>query len=389
MISYPFRFRAFGVLAWLRRSVGRSLGFAYMLVAFANASPSFECAVARAQTASITLQRSKWLTAVSTNIVPLSYRFEASVLGTGLQKADLLTPTVSEALAGSTVQMSTSTNYAPATVTNSVTVSGLTLLNAAHPVGGYSLTSQVASTNFITKKVTLTTNTFAVNLTNDFPAIDPFITNVVPFSALGASPSFQWRPWTGSSSGAYASFYLFEGKFDTNTLLAVANGGSSALTNFTLVASYPKLATSQTSVQATNVNTTFDHLVLLEFHNPSENKSTFPLLQADSVSSCALLYFATTSLTNASNSTNTTLSIQTTSTNAVVVTWPTNSTSSGTLSSASTLPSRGKTIARDALRLGPDPDWARVTEPVTINEHGRFQVIVPTLLPRRFFRLEP
>jgi len=328
------------------------------------------------------------LTAVSTNIVPLSYRFEVSVLGTGLQKADLLTPSVSEALAGSTVQMSTSTNYAPATVTNSVTVSGLTLLNAAYPVGAYSLVTQVASTNFVTKKVTLTTNTFAVNLTNDFPTIDPFITNVVPFSALGASPSFQWRPWTGSSSGAYASFYLFEGKFDTNTLLAVANGGSSALTNFTLVASYPKLATSQTSVQATNVNTTSDHLVLLEFHNPSENKSTFPLLQADSVSLSALLYFATTSLTN-TTSTNSTLSIQMTSTNTVVVTWPTNSTSSGTLSSASTLPSRGKTIARDALRLGPDPDWARVTEPVTINEHGRFQVVVPTLLPRRFFRVEP
>lgn len=352
-----------------------------------------------AQTASLSIQRARWVTQSLSNSIPLSYRFEGKAIGNGFQSVLLASPASTNALAGSSVQMAVSATCPVATVTNGVTVSGLTSLNASYPVGAYKFTVQSAVTNAITKKVTLSTNATSLTLGNDFANVDPLITNVAPFSPIGTSQTLQWRAWTNAATGAFAAFYLFEGRFDSNTLSAAASGGTSVLTNFTLLSSYPKLALSQTSVQITNASSTLDHLALLEFHAPTDNPSTLPALQAESTVLNLVIYLA--AVTN-STSTNGALTIQPTSTNTVVVTWSTNATSSAVLSSSGLTGSGGKPLSKTSLASGaacePSPidgrvyclggAWERVTEPVTLNRDGRFQVIVPARMPRQFFQLE-
>jgi hypothetical protein len=338
-----------------------------------------------AQVLTASIQRSKWITQTGTNLVPLAFRLDASLAGSGLQAAELLAPGATNALTGSSFQAGFSTNFPAASISGTNLTSGSGQFNASYPAGAYRLSVATAVTNPITKKVTLSTNAYNLALTNDFAALDPVITNVVPFASLTATQTFQWRGFGAATNSGYAAFYLFEGKFDSNTVAAAASGGTAVLTNFTLLTSLPRAGASQTSVTATNINPALDHLALLEFHAVSENKSTIPVLQAESVTENLLLFLAATGAAGS----NTSLTITPTTTNTVVVTWPTNGTSSSTLNTSSNLPARGKSPGKAALVLDPPAVWSRVGESVIINRRGYYEVVVPAVLPQRFFRLEP
>ncbi|MEW6159240.1 MAG: hypothetical protein AB1813_17580, partial [Verrucomicrobiota bacterium] len=146
-----------------------------------------------AQVATITLERQQWSTQSLSNSVPLNYRVQSYVIGAGLQQVLLSSPGASNALSGTAVQMSFLTNFPAITMANNTVISGLTQLNTSFPTGTYRFVAETATTNPITKKVILSTNTYSVNLTNDFPPA-PLVTNLVPLASLDATQTFSWTP---------------------------------------------------------------------------------------------------------------------------------------------------------------------------------------------------
>lgn len=344
-----------------------------------------------AQVANVSVSRQKWLSqATLTNGVPLSYRVEAAITGIGIQQAEFYSPAITNAMSGSTIQRTFSTNFASVSVstnttsTNSVS-SGLTNFNASFPTGAYRIYSIVATTNAL-KKVTLNTNTWTVNMTNTFP-VDPLITNVVPFTALVSTQNFIWPRYTTNANAGYIEFYVLEGTFDTNTLWSISTNGSSAITNFTLVANNARLSATATNVALTNVNASLDHIAMLAFHLTGGSETQLPNIQADASTTSLCLYLAT----RASGTNQISLSI-TNSTNTVTVTWSTNASTNLVLTGTTSLKkpalNRGSSVTSLGIPVEPEVPWIRLTNRVSINVRGEFEVTIPAVLPMRIFRLE-
>lgn len=218
----------------------------------------------QAQVASYTITRQKWVTQLSTNPVPLAYRFSTTVTGVGtLKSGEIRSPKSTNALSGNTLQLNYATNFAAVAVDGTNVLSGADGMNAAFPPGSYQLIVQ--------SKIGITTLTTNINasLTGDFPAATPVITNIPPLTGLAETQVFSW-PLFSSSSLAYARFYLLEGAIDTNLVNAVLSGGIEALTNtLGIVAMELKIPAAQNSITVSGIDPNLDHMAMLEFHDPA------------------------------------------------------------------------------------------------------------------------
>lgn len=245
------------------------------------------CMVAEAQVSSYSVHRQKWITQASTNPVPFAYRFSASVTGVGTLKAgEVRTPATTNALSGGTLQLAYGTNFIAFTVDGTNVNSGAASMNASYPTGAYvlSVQSKIGPT-------TLTTN-IAVNLSQDFPVVQPVITNVTPLMGLESTQLFAW-PAFSTNPLAYARFYLLEGAVDTNLLEAVLSNGLAALTNtMSVVALELDIPATQTSLTISGIDTSVDHLAILEFHDPAIVGGVGGVSEAGTISGGMIFYYA-------------------------------------------------------------------------------------------------
>jgi hypothetical protein len=163
----------------------------------------------------------------------------------------------------------------------------LSEFNARYPTGQYQLYTE--------SKVSVVpiVRTYTAALTNDFPSVDPVITNVTPFLSLQSTQTFIWPVFTADPA-SYSRFYLLEGNLNTNILDSlIAQGIDSLTNNLVVLAWYLKLNPAQNAVTVTNIDPALDHLAILEHHhvNPlSENP--LGLNEAASVSINATFFFA-------------------------------------------------------------------------------------------------
>lgn len=217
-----------------------------------------------------TVERRLWqLQTLSNAPVGISATFAASAQGTGLQVGYVWGRLETNALTGTNVFIGTVENFTP--------TSGATArqgLDAHFPVGSYQMWVESGTTNPITGKVTLRTNTYSAPINLDFPATPPSATNVPPYSSLPASQVFAWPAWTANSS-SLASFTLYEGLVDTNLIRMLATNVTAVLTNLTVKAQFPNLSPSTTAVTVNELDPALDHLVLLELSERS-GVSTIP-----------------------------------------------------------------------------------------------------------------
>ncbi|MEW6160411.1 MAG: hypothetical protein AB1813_23495, partial [Verrucomicrobiota bacterium] len=182
----------------------------------------------------------------------------------------------------------------------------------------------------------------------------------------------------------FVAFYLFEGEFDTNLLATIASSGAGALSNLTLLASFPSLPITTASVTVSNLNPQLDHLAAIEFYAETKNTTQpVPVVQAGSSSWNFVLYLGGIETNEV------TLEI-TNSTSGIVITWPTNGTSQLNLTATTDLTQTGASPPPRAVFHGASSGsaWERVSTKVEVNQQGRFQVVIPAEAPRRFFRLE-
>lgn len=244
-------------------------------------------AFTQAQVASYTVTRQRWVTQVSVNPVPLAYRFSTTVTGIGtLKSGEIRSPKATNALTGSTVQLSYTTNFVAVTLEGTNVLTSASEMNAAFPPGSYQLSVQ--SKIGIT---TLSTNITA-NLSEDFPAADPVITNIPPLAGLTANQVFSW-PLYSSNSLAYTRFYLLEGSIDTNLVNSVLSEGIEALTNsLSIVAMELKLPATQNSLTVSGIDPSLDHLAMLEFHNPAVLGGLGGISEAGTVSVGLSFYYS-------------------------------------------------------------------------------------------------
>ena len=216
---------------------------------------------ARAQVAYYSLTRYCWATQAKEVLVPAFYQFSATASGLNLGWVTLESPDMTVSLAGSSVLASFSTNYL---IVDTNLTGGLTNLNADFPVGSYKLTAQTISTNLFTGKVTSRTNSYAINLTNDFADPAPALLSPQPPMWLAATQKFNWSGYA-APNGSSTSFYLLEGSFDATFIQEILDDGLSALTNFNWKAVQPNLSPTNTSITVSNLDVTLDHIVWLEF----------------------------------------------------------------------------------------------------------------------------
>jgi hypothetical protein len=239
------------------------------------------------QVSSYSIHRQKWITQASTNPVPFAFRFSVNVTGVGtLKSGELRSPLTTNALSGGTLQLSYATNFFVLAVDGTNVNSGASLMNASYPTGAYVLTVQSK-----VGPATLTTNITA-DLSQDFPAALPVITNVTPLMGLESTQLFAW-PAFSSNPLAYTRFYLLEGAVDTNLLEAVLSNGLEALTNtMSVVALELNLPASQTSLQVSGIDPAVDHLAILEFHDPAVVGGVGGVSEAGTVSGGMIFYYA-------------------------------------------------------------------------------------------------
>lgn len=253
---------------------------------------------ASAQVSSYTLQREKWVMQASSNAVPLACRFTTTVTGVGTLKAgEVRSPATTNALAGSVVQLSYATNFFAASVDGTNLNTGVELLNASFPTGTYTLSVQ--------SKIgpsTLTTN-ILLDLSRDFPTAAPVFTNVTPWIGLQPVQTFSW-PAFSSNAQAYTRFYLLEGAVDTNLVQAVLENGIAALTNsMSVLALELHLPASQTSLTVSGIDTSTDHLALLEFHDPAVVGGVGGLSEAGTVVGGMVFFYGLQFVTEPSSTT--------------------------------------------------------------------------------------
>lgn len=216
------------------------------------------------------VERRLWqLQTLSNAPVGLSATFAASAQGTGLQVGYVWGTLETNALTGTNVFIGTVENFTP--------TAGATArqgLDAHFPVGSYQMLVESSTTNPITGKVTLRTNTYSAPIHLDFPTTPPFATNVPPYSSLPASQMFAWPAWTANAA-SLASFTLYEGLVDTNLIRMLATNAAAVLTNLTIKAQFPNLSPTTTAVTVNELDPALDHLVLLELSERS-GVSTIP-----------------------------------------------------------------------------------------------------------------
>lgn len=238
----------------------------------------------------ITLERQKTLTQAGTNAVPLSYQFNARVVGAGLQSAEASSPTTGpHPLLGNTLLRTFATNYPSVSVTTSVT-NGAALLAADFPLGTYLVPVTTATTNPLNGNITTKTTNHSLSVSDEFPATDPTITNLLSGARLAETQTFTWAPFTPATAAGSTSFTLLEGSFDTNFVASLATNGLAGLTNLTLLTNLSGLAPASNSVTVSGIATNLDHLVLLEFHDTRRMTNGANLLVSDAISASLLLY---------------------------------------------------------------------------------------------------
>jgi hypothetical protein len=236
------------------------------------------------QIANYSVGRQKWFSQVSTNPVPMVYRYAAKALGANLQMAEARSPLCTNALAGGTMELTYGTNFPALTFSGTNQVSGLSAFNAAYPTGPYALYGEY-------KLVSTRSQLFSSTLTNDFPALDPIFTNLPPSMSLSATQLFRWPVFT-SDTTSFVRFYLLEGDVETNLVDTLINGGIEAVTNnLSVLAWYRNLSPLQNQVIVTNLNPLLGHVGMLEFHQPTAASPTLPPGEISSLAANVTFFF--------------------------------------------------------------------------------------------------
>ncbi len=246
----------------------------------------FSTAAIHAQMLSYKLDRQKWLSQISTNPIPLMYRFSALIAGSGLQYSEVWSPAVTNGLAGSTSQMSFGTNLSAFSYVDTNLVNSDEIFTTNFPPGNYTLYVE-------SKTVTYRINKYPVAWNVDFATVPPVITNLPPLTFLQATQEFRWPVFNADGAG-YTTFVLLEGRIDTNMLLTLAQSASAvgldAFTNMTVLSAQLRLAPSENHILVTNINPKLGHLVLLQFHNLSA-VTTDPLVKEVSSTTANMIVF--------------------------------------------------------------------------------------------------
>lgn len=240
-----------------------------------------------AQVSSYSVHRQKWITQVATNPIPFAYRFSVNVTGVGtLKGGEIRAPLATNALSGGTMQLSFATNFMALVIDGTNVLTGLELMTASYPTGPYTLNVQ--------SKIgpTFLTTNISVDLSRDFPPSPPVITNAPPWMGLEATQEFAWAAFS-TNPLAYTRFYLLEGDVDTNLLASVMSSGIDALTNtMSIVAVELNLPASQTSLTVSGIDTSEDHLAILEFFDPAVAGGAGGLSEAGTISGGMIFYYA-------------------------------------------------------------------------------------------------
>jgi len=239
-----------------------------------------------AQVLSFTINRQKWLTQISTNPVPFIYRYGVTAVGNNIIEARSVAPGINNDLYGGYTVTQFATNFPAFDFDGTNIVNGLDLYNRFYPTGVYSLYTKCQVGPLPTSK------TYNALMTNDFPAIDPQLTNVSPLIPLQPTQTFQWPVFT-TAPQHFCRFYLLEGgNISTNILTNIVANGISAVTNQLTVLSWNlHLNPLANSITVSNINPLHDHLALLEFHHVNPSDALIPN-EVASVSINATFFFA-------------------------------------------------------------------------------------------------
>jgi hypothetical protein len=240
-----------------------------------------------AQVAYINTYRQKILSQISTNPIPILYRYAVTAAGANLKSGSSQGPTTIDTLSGSSLQMSYSTNFPAYSIGETNLTGGLAEFNNVYPPGAYNLRME--------SKVSVVpiVQNFIATFTNDFDLTEPVFTNVSPLMALSSVQTFKWAPY-GSKGGCYARFLLFEGKLNTNMVNEIMTSGVEAITNsLAIVAWENKMDPSRTEITVSNIDTSMDHIAMLEFHClNSMTGGVGGVNEAANISANATMFFA-------------------------------------------------------------------------------------------------
>lgn len=241
----------------------------------------------QAQVVYFDMSRQKWLTQISTNPAPFVYRYAASVLGNKIIEATSTAPSgIENDLYGGYTAAMFGTNFPALMFDGSNFLSGLTIYNFFYPTGNYSLYTKCQPTAIPVIR------DYNGVMTNDFPAVDPVLTNVSPVEPLLPTQTFRWPVFT-TAPDHFCNFFLLEADdISTNIVNNIIENGVSAVTNNMTVLSWNlRLNPTANSITVSNINPLHDHLALLEFHHVNPSDAVIPH-QVESVSINATFFFA-------------------------------------------------------------------------------------------------